>query len=161
MNCVFEHVSVRLGWLGLLFGGGKSFVCEYYVSLEGRRGEGEGWREGWTYLLVYHGLRHVLRLVLRADDVKEDLDGEGAVGLGGDGGVGGVGGVGRRSPGLSGLGALVQLLVGVVEVLTWRSGAASSVGDLSLGRDGDGQDEDDGQQRAERTEEIGSPHVAG
>lgn len=161
-------LASRLGWLGAsIFWGRESFVCVYYVSVDGRRGKGrgergrKGGREGGTYLCVYHGLRHVLGLVLRADDVKEDLDGEGAVGLGGNGRVGGVGGVGRRSPGLTRLGALVQLLVGVVEVLTWRSGAASSVGDLSLGRDGDGQEEDDGQQRAERTEEIGSPHVAG
>lgn len=111
-----------------------------------------GWKEekGRTDLLVYHGLVDKVLLVLRADDVEVHRDADGAVVLRR---------VGRRRPASNPVRAFVQLHVRVVELGTRRSGATYSLGDLLLGGDVDGQEEEDGQQRAERTEEIGSPHL--
>lgn len=98
------------------------------------RKERERERGVGTDLLVYHGLGDKVLLVLRADDVEEDLDVDGAVVLRRVRRVGGC------RPASNAMGAFVQLHVRVVEVWARRGGAASSLGNLWLGGDGDGQE---------------------
>ena len=105
-------------------------------------------------LLVYHRLVDEMRLVHGADDVKVDGDRKGRAR------IGGVGRYRSASDPMRGVARFVQLHMCVVELGARRSGAACSLGDLLLGGDVDGQEEEDGQQRAERAEKSVGPHPA-
>jgi len=100
----------------------------------------EGGRRGRANLFVYH--RHVDKalLILRADDVEEDLDRERAVAVGLRRRA-----VGGRRPASDPRRAFVCLAVRRDELGARRWGAASSLESLLLaGDDVDGQEENDG-----------------